>query len=311
MIKQKKISIIFSFRNEEQTLKELYCRTQAVLERSNFLYEMIFVNDASTDSSRTILTDLASKDQSVKAVHLSRCFGYNQGFMAGLEFSTGDAVIILDADLQDPPEEILKLTEKWEEGVDVVHAIREKREGENLFKMGLTSFAYKIIRKVSSIQLLDNAGNFKLISRRVGQELLKLKEHDPYLRGLVSWVGFKQDKIYYSRQKRFAGKGHFPVLKSSGPIKEFISGITSFSEFFFVVPFGSGLIFLILGFIVGCRECINVLFMQTPINWISTLILIVGGMQLISLGLAGLYLARIWKESAQRPRYIVESTINI
>ncbi|MDD3374794.1 MAG: glycosyltransferase family 2 protein [Candidatus Omnitrophica bacterium] len=311
MIKQKKISIIFSFRNEEKTLEELYRRTQDVLKRSNLLYEMIFVNDASTDGSLNILTNLALKDQSVKVINLSRRFGYNQSFMAGLEFFSGDAAVILDSDLQDSPEEIPRLIEKWELGAEVVHAVRQERLGENFFKLQLTSLAYKIIRKISSIELLENAGNFKLLSRRVVQELLRLKEQDPYLRGLISWVGFKQDKIYYKRQKRFAGKGHFPVLTSSGPIKEFISGVTSFSEFFPFLPIGSGLIFLILGLVAGFRELIIFLSGAMSPSWIITLILIVGGVQLISLGLVGLYIGRIWKEVARRPRHIVESTINV
>lgn len=307
------ISIIFSFRNEEKTLTELIKRVRQNLRQIPVDYELIFVNDCSTDRSLDILNSFAREDNRIKIINLSRRFGYNQSFLAGLRYSRGEAVITMDADLQDPPETISKLIEKWIEGIDIVHTVRSERKGENILKINLTTMAYRLINTISNIKLLDDAGNFKLISRRAADELLKLDEKDPYLRGLVAWVGFKQDRIFYMREKRYAGKSHFPIFRSIGPVREFLSGVTSFSgvPLTFSLVFGYLLIFASL--ISAIILCILKLGKGSFGWWHLNLVLtsFIAGVQLICLGFVGLYIGRIWNEVNGRPNYIVESTINL
>lgn len=299
------ISIIFSFRNEEENIPELIKRTKDAIEKTGYEYEIIFVNDASTDNSLQILKNYAQNDKRIKIINLSRRFGYNQGIFAGFSYAKGSAVITLDADLQDPPELIPDLIKKWEEGVDVVHTVRKKREGESKIKIILTKIAYKIINFVSEIKLLEEAGNYKLISRKALNEILKLKENDPYVRGLAGWVGFKQEYIYYTRQKRSKGKTHFPFLRSIGPFMEFISGLTSFSilPLFYIVVLGIGL------------KLLGILLLILSIFDIGSfwpgIIIFLTGIIVFSIGIVGVYTGRIWKEVLDRPNYIVENTVNI
>ncbi|MGB9677217.1 MAG: glycosyltransferase [Candidatus Ratteibacteria bacterium] len=305
MDKKSLISIVFSFRNEEENIPELIRRTREAIEKTGYEYEIIFVNDASTDNSLEILKEYAEKDKRIKIINLSRKFGYNQGLIAGLNYSKGDAVITLDADLQDPPELIPKMIKKWENGVDIVHTVRKKRKGESKIKIVLTKIAYKIINFVSEIKLIEDAGNFKLISRKPLNELLKLKEKDPYVRGLVAWVGFKQDYIYYIREKRVKGKTHFPFLRSMGPFMEFISGVTSFSILPLLYIVLLGIILSFLGIIFFILSIFHLLYF-----WIS-IIVFLSGIIVFSVGIVGIYIGRIWKEVIERPNYIVENTFNI
>ncbi|MCS7180300.1 MAG: glycosyltransferase [bacterium] len=299
------ISVVISFRNEEENIPELIKRIKESIEKTGYKYEIIFVNDASTDNSLEILKEYAEKDKRIKIINLSRRFGYNQGIMAGFCYTKGDAVITLDADLQDPPELIPELIKKWKDGVDIVHTVRKKREGESKIKNILTKLAYNIINFVSELKLLQNAGNFKLISRKTLNEILKLKEKDPYVRGLVAWTGFKQDYIYYVREKRYKGKTHFPFLRSMGPFMEFISGVTSFSILPLLYIVLLGIILTFLGIVFLLLSIFN--FLQL---WIG-LIIFLSGIIVFSIGIVGVYIGRIWKEVLDRPNYIVESTINI
>lgn len=299
------ISVVFSFRNEEENLPVLIKRTQETIEKTGYEYEIIFVNDASTDRSLEILKKYAEKDTRIKVINLSRRFGYNQGLIAGLNYANGDAVITLDADLQDPPELIPELIKKWEEGADIVHTIRTKRKGESKIKVILTKIAYKIISFISEVKLSQEAGNFKLISRKALNEILKLKEKDPYVRGIAGWVGFKQDYIYYVREERAGGKTHFPFLKSMGPFMEFISGVTSFSILPLLYIVLLGIILISIGLIISILSIFHILEF-----WIG-LILFLSGIIIFSIGVVGVYTGRIWKEVLNRPNYIVESLINI
>jgi len=305
MGKENLISIVFSFRNEEENIPDLIRRTIETIEKTDYKYEIIFVNDASTDNSLSILKKYAGKDKRIKIINLSRRFGYNQGLFAGLNYSKGDAVIILDGDLQDPPELILELIKKWEDGADIIHTIRRKREGESKIKTILTKIAYKIINFVSEPKLLEDAGNFKLISRKPLNEILKLKEKDPYIRGIASWVGFKQDYIYYIREKRAKGKTHFPFLRSLGPFMEFISGITSFSILPLLYIVLLGIILFFIGIVIFILSIFHILHF-----WIG-LIIFLSGITIFSIGVVAVYVGRIWKEVLNRPNYIVENTINI
>lgn len=191
--------------------------------------------------------------------------------MAGFSYAKGNVIITLDADLQDPPELIPELIKKWKEGADVVHTVRKKRLGETKTKIFLTKIAYKIINFVSEIKLMENAGNFKLISRKALNEILKLKERDPYVRGLAGWIGFKHDYVYYVREKRVKGKTHFPFLRNMGPFMEFISGVISFSilPLLYIVLLGIVLIFI--GIIFFLLSIFKLFYL-----WIALMIFLTG-----------------------------------
>ena len=222
------VSVVFSFRNEQENIPPLLDRLTSMFAAVHVQYELIFVNDASTDGSLALLADAHRKNPRVKVVTLARRFGVAEGVRAGMAAARGDAVVYMDADLQDPPEVIPQLIDAWQKGADVVHTVRTRRRGESPIKMGLTAIAYRIIRAGSSIQLPVDAGDFKLLSRRAVTHLLALNESDPYMRGLVTWIGFNQVLLPYERAPRHGGTTHFPFF-SRNPWKTFALGLTSFS----------------------------------------------------------------------------------
>src|SRR5262245_8750862 len=203
------ISVVLSFRNEEQVLQELVFRLKNAFSAMTEKYEFIFVNDASTDNSLAMLRRMAVEDCRIRVINMSRTFGVSQCALAGMSYSSGQAVITMDADLQDPPEVIPELVEKWREGADVVYTVRKSRASESKVKLAVTHWAYRVLRLTSDIDMPVESGDFKLMSRRVVNSLIRLNEKDPFLRGLVRWVGFKQVPVSYSREARFAGKSHF------------------------------------------------------------------------------------------------------
>ena len=307
------LSVVFSFRNEEDVLPELIKRLQNVLRPLDLEYELIFVNDASSDGSLELLQKEREKDKNIKIVNMSRVFGPAPCVMAGFRYSKGDAVIYMDADLQDPPEAIPTLLGKWREGADIVHTTRTKRKGENPLKMWVTDQAYKVINLVSDIHILKNTGDFKLLSRRAVNEVLRLSECDPYMRGVIQWVGFKQAQVFYERKPRAAGSSHFPLFKSSSPVKELIRGITSFSALPLYLALAIGFFvslgaFLYLIWIVITR----LMGMHQP-GWpaIMVTMLFLGGTILFTVGILGIYIGNIHYEIKSRPRYIIESKIGI
>lgn len=306
-----RLSVVFSFRNEEAVLPELIKRVEKALCTLPFDYELIFVNDASIDGSLEILLHHQASDKQIKIINMSRCFGTAPCIMAGLRYAKGDAAIYMDADLQDPPEVIPRLVEKWQNNVDVVHTIRIKRKGETAAKLWLTKCAYVVIHLLSDFELPRNAGDFKLLSRRALDEVIKLREYDPYMRGLVPWIGFKQEQVFYERDPRLLGRTHFLLWKSLGPIKEFLRGVTSFS----VLPLWFALIvglltsfgaFLYLSGIVVTK----LMGMHLP-GWPAVMVtlLFLGGTTLFSIGIVGLYVGRIYQDVKGRPLYIIESKI--
>lgn len=305
------LSVVLSFRNEAAVIPELLRRLNRVLSALDIEYELIFVNDASEDDSLRLLTEEASGNRRLRIITMSRRFGPAECALAGLAFSKGRAMVLMDADLQDPPELIPSLVDRWREGADVVYTVRTARRGESAIKMGLTRAAYRILRMVANIDLPVEAGDFRLMSRRVVDELLKLPERTPYLRGLVAWVGFKQVPVYYERQPRFAGRTHFPLLGSLNPLRTFLSGLTSFSSAPLVVLLPLGLAICVGS--VGAALAIWI----TP-QWRTAVPLsgMVGlgisalcGLQLASLGLIGVYIGRIYEDVRGRSRYIIDSVI--
>ena len=224
------VSLVFSFRNEEDVLDELIRRVVVTLDDIEYNYGLVFVNDDSSDRSLEILNSHRTTNPNIKIINMSRRFGVSPCIMAGLRFSRGDIVIYMDADLQDPPELIPQMITLFRNGADVVNTVRVLRRGESKTKMLLTRIAYRLINRVSDIELLENAGDFKLLSRRVVDEVIKLNEYQPYTRGLISWVGFRQEVITYERDARFGGNSKFSLLRSAGTLNEFINGFTAFSE---------------------------------------------------------------------------------
>lgn len=305
-----RLSVIFSFYNEAPVLNELVSRTTNSIDILGCDYELIFVNDDSTDNSLEILLDLAEQDGRIKIVTMSRRFGVHPCVLAGLRYASGDAVVYMDADLQDPPEQIPAMVEKFRQGADVVNMTRSARNGESATKMWITRMAYKVINRLSDVPIPENTGDFKLISRRVVDHLMTFRETDPFMRGLVYWVGFRQDTIHYVRESRFAGVTHFSMF-GSGPAKEFLRGITSFS----VAPLYLSLFIGLLATLIAFGNIISILIMKLmgknlP-GWtaIMTSTLFMGGTIHICIGIIGIYVGKMYTESKQRPLYIVKDIV--
>lgn len=305
------LTVVFSFRNEEDVLEKTISEVSDVLETNNITYELIFVNDNSTDRSLQILKTWSGRDSRIRVINMSRRFGVSPCVMAGFRFAHGDAVIYMDTDLQDPPELIPKMVELYRNGVDVVHTVRTKRFGETAVKMWITKLAYKIINRLSDIQLIENAGDYKLLSRRVVDEIVKLNEYQPYTRGLIPWIGFRQEAISYERRARYAGKTKFSLVKSAGPFNEFIKGLTAFSEFPLYASLFVGFIVAIGAFIyLGVIVTTKIYGFNLP-GWsaIMGIILLLGGITLITNGFIGIYIGRIFNNVKGRPSYIISDTI--
>lgn len=307
------LSVVLSFRNEEEVLEELTLRLAKTLESIPVSYELIFINDSSTDRSLEILNKEAAKNKNIKVINMSRVFGITPCIMAGLKYSKGDAVVYMDADLQDPPELIPEILAKFKaEKADVVYTTRLSREGESPLKMWVTKIAYRILRYTSKIDLPVDSGDFKLMSRRVVNELIQLGEKNPLVKGLVSWVGFKQVPFYYHRAKRFAGKTHHPFFKGSG-IQAFLFGLTAFSTLPLNIILLFGFVLSFLSFFFLAALLVMFFLGVTIPTWTAILValLIFGGSQMVTLGFLGIYLGRIYEEVKRRPNYVVESTLGL
>ena len=306
----KLLSVVFSFRNEENNLSELIKRVSETLKKlPNWKYELIFVNDSSDDNSEKILTDLI-KFHPITIINMSRKFGVGPCVLAGLKHSKGDVAIYMDSDLQDPPEIIPKLIEKFENGIDVVHTVRSKRLGEGKIKLFLTNIAYRLINITSEIPLPVNAGDFKLLSKRAIEHINSLKDYNPYIRGLSVWIGFKQDFVEYIRESRFSGKSKF-ISIFSGPLAQFIRGMTTFSTGPLYLGIYTG-IFAILFSLMLIIYALYAKYSGLAIPGSSGLIIIVAlfsGIILMTIGITGVYIARIYEQSQERPRYIIKNIV--
>ncbi|ABK43134.1 glycosyl transferase, family 2 [Magnetococcus marinus MC-1] len=304
------ISIILSFRNEEDNLDELIRRLKLAFVDVPEDFELLFVNDDSNDRSLEILERHHSEDSRIKILNMSRRFGVYECMLAGMIASVGDAVIYLDSDLQDPPELIPQMLEQWRNGADIVHTTRTERQGENAIKMFITRLAYRTINAISHVDMPENTGDYKLLSRHIVDRLITMDEIEPYMRGLIHWIGFDQRYIYYKREPRFAGEGHFPLLRSLMPTKVFINGLLSFS----VAPLYFA---LITGLVVSALALlyIVVILMTKLIGWnlpgwtaIMVAQLLLGGLNLFTVGVLGMYVGKIFKQIKNRPRFIVNTT---
>jgi polyisoprenyl-phosphate glycosyltransferase len=303
------VSVVLSFRNEEQVLPRLVERLTLALSAVGVRHELVFVNDASSDRSRGLLEEARRQDARIKLINMSRRFGVAECVIAGMRRARGDAVITMDTDLQDPPELIPELVQRWRDGADVVYTVRSARPGEPRHKIALTRWAYRIIRAIANVELPVDAGDFKLLSRRVVDELVKLEEKDPYLRGLVAWVGFKQVPVYYERQPRPAGETHFPLFRSKGPFVTLVTGLTSFSMIPLTGFLALGSTVCLLAMLGGFWAVLRALQGQAAgLLALGSVLLFVSGVQLVGLGVIGIYLGRVFNDVRNRPRYIIEST---
>lgn len=303
-------SLILPVYNEQENIKALYNRTKKVMDKLKGDYELIFVNDGSNDNTLHFLQTLNKLNGKVKIINFSRNFGHQLAVTAGLSFSTGNYVAVLDADLQDPPEILPKFFVQLDKGYDTVYAIRKERK-ENFFKKLAYNLFYRTLKEIANIDIPPDSGDFCVMNRRVVNAINSLPERNRFVRGLRSWVGFKQIGLSYEREARYAGESKYTLAKL---FKLAFDGIFSFSYIPLQLMFYFGFIFLILSFI-GILSAVYLRFFTTAYNRVpgfaTTIILVMlaGGIQLFSLGIVGEYMRRIYDETKQRPHYVIESTI--
>jgi glycosyltransferase involved in cell wall biosynthesis len=308
MPNKKLLSVVVPVFNESEVIQVFYGRLKSVLDSlASLAHEIIFVDDGSRDDSYKKVADLADGDRRVRAIKFSRNFGHQIAITAGIDSARGDAVIVMDADLQDPPELIPKFVEKWEEGYEVVYGSREKREGETRMKIFTASLFYRVLRKLIKIDIPVDVGDFRLMSRTAVGHFKKFKERDRFVRGLVSWVGFKQVGIPYARDKRWAGETKYPYRKM---IKFALDGITSFSSLPLRFASWLGFFVSVLAFLYLGSVFVQKAMGKTVQGWATIMVgmLFLGGVQLICLGIIGEYIGRIFNETKQRPLYVIEET---
>jgi dolichol-phosphate mannosyltransferase len=298
---------------EEEVANECYSRLTKVLsELSDYTYELIFIDDGSKDKTLTILENIAKNDDKVKIISFSRNFGHQCAISAGLNYVTGDAAVIIDADLQDPPEIIPEMISLWEEGNDIVYAKRKSREKETIFKIITAKIYYIVLNFLSDINIPKDTGDYRLISKRIVDEINKMPEHNKFLRGLFSWVGFKQIALEYERKSRYAGTTKYPIKKM---IRFGLDGIISFSTKPLRVVGQLGIITIIISFCLLLYALISYFINRDTVvtGWTSLIVAITffSGVQLLSLWIISEYIASIYDESRQRPPYIISKKINI
>ncbi|CAI2552842.1 glycosyltransferase family 2 protein [Apilactobacillus kunkeei] len=297
-----KISIVLPVYNEEAGIKNTIEVLENFVECQIETYEIIFVDDGSVDSSVDIIRHAQSQYENIRLVEFSRNFGHQLAITAGIRYAKGDAVVVMDADLQDPPSVIPNMIEKWQEGFDVVYGKRLIREGESFFKRFSAKAFYRVMHKVANVDIPLDTGDFRLMDRKVVDALSKLNEPEPFVRGLVSWVGFKQTAVTYERQERNAGVTKYPLTKM---IRLASDGITSFSEIPLKIVNYTGFISIIAGVIYGL---ITVFTGISTLTFAISLMCVLSGMIMLALGIIGDYLYRTFDASKHRPQYVVSNS---
>jgi len=302
------LSIVVPIFNEEQNLPELHSRLSDAARAITSSYEIVFVNDGSRDESRAILVLLSQRDEHVYYIHFSRNFGHQIAVTAGLDRCRGKSVVIIDGDLQDPPEVIPELYEKHKSGYDVVYARRSERKGETWFKRSTAKLFYRVLRRSTAIDIPLDTGDFRLIDRKVVDALKQMPEQNKFLRGQIAWLGFRQGEVLFSRDKRKHGKTGYPLSKM---LRFAMDGITAFSDrpLKLVTAMGFAISFLSFVIIVYAMYSHFVL-LRTITGWTSLIIssTFIGGVQLLSIGIIGEYISRMNKNILNRPLYVVESS---
>lgn len=301
------LSVVVPVYNEQAVLPEFHKRLSAVLETFGTAVEIVYINDGSSDESEAVLRRLRQTDAHVAVLELSRNFGKEAAMTAGLEYAAGDAVIIIDADLQDPPELIPQLVAAWREGNDVVTYRRLKREGETLFKRFCAHSFYRLLNRLSEIAIPVDVGDFRLMSRRAVDALVQLPERNRYMKGLFAWVGFPQKELTYERPARMAGYSQWSFLKLLGLA---LDGITSFTWAPLRLATVMGAIVAVGALVAGGLIVVKTLLYGNPVPGYPSMmcvVLFLGGMQLLAIGIQGEYLGRLFNESKQRPLYLLKS----
>jgi len=299
-------SIIAPIFNEEGNIPELCQRVVQTMDSTGESWELIMVDDGSQDNSANLIRDLSQNDPRIRKVLFARNFGHQLAVTAGLDYSRGEAVVIIDSDLQDPPEVILDLIAKWKEGYEVVYAIRSEREGESWFKLATASVFYRIIYRITEVNIPLDTGDFRLLDRKVVTIMNSMRERHRFLRGMSVWVGFKQVGVYYKRSARYSGETKYPLKKM---IKFASDAITAYSYFplqlaTYVGFICAGISILAIPVVIVLRLAGSQAFFGQATTLIAVLFL--GGVQLISLGILGEYIGRIYDEAKGRPLYIVK-----
>lgn len=307
---KKRVSVIVPFLDEQDNLPLLYERCNTIFEQLQESVEFIFIDDGSTDNSLQWAKHTAEQNSDVKFIQLSRNFGHQRAITAGMNLCTGDAAVIIDADLQDPPEVIADLIKKWKEGFEVVHAVRSKRKGESGLKIFLAHIFYRFLSQITEVQMTVDAGDFRLLDRKALDALNRLPEQHRYMRGLASWIGFNQATVEYERDARHAGITKYPLIKSVGLA---LNAITSFSgtPLRFILYLGTLLCTLSIGIGIYLLFVWNVL--QTApshagTTYLTLAIFFVSGLQMLCMGILGQYLRRVFDEIKNRPLYLIKNT---
>lgn len=303
-------SLVVPAHNEEGVIAELVARLKSVMDALDGDAEAILVDDGSRDRTYGLMLEATSSDARFRLIKLSRNFGHQIALTAGVDLAAGDAVIVLDADLQDPPEVVLELAARWREGYDIVYAVRDVREGETRFKRATASAFYRAFNRISEVEVPVDVGDFRLVDRRALDVFSQMRESNRFVRGMFSWIGLKQTGVLYHRQERFAGETKYPLRKM---LRFAATGVTSFSSAPLRAALNLGFVVSVLSFLIGMWSLVVRLagFFNVP-GWTSILVVVtfIGGIQLIVLGVIGEYIGDIHTEVKRRPLYVVEELEN-
>ena len=302
------LSVVAPVYNEVALLDEFYARVTSALQGLQF--ELVLVDDGSTDGSCELLARLASVDPRVHVVYLSRNFGHQTALTAGLDHAQGDAVVMLDADLQDPPELIARMLDHWRAGCDVVYAVREEREGESRFKLATANWFYRLFDKLAQVELQPNAGDFRLLDRQALDALLSMRERSRFLRGMTVWVGYRQAAVPYKRDPRYAGETKYTLSRM---LRFSLDAISSFSHRPLQLATLLGFLISTLAFVaIPVVVILRVAGSYLPgFGTVTIAVLLLGGIQLIAIGIIGEYVGRIYDEVKGRPLYLVRARLNV
>jgi len=309
-LSSKLLSIIVPCYNESEVIDQTVNRLKAIFaNQKDIAAELIFIDDGSKDQTQQILRKYADEDKRIKLICFSRNFGHQMAVTAGIDAASGDAVVLIDADLQDPPEVIHEMIEKWREGYDVIYGTRTERLGESVLKIATARGFYRLLNKLSDVPIPLDTGDFRLMSRAVVDTLKAMPERDRFIRGMVSWVGFRQTSLPYKRQERFAGYSKYPLAKM---VRFASDGILSFSTKPLQIAVGLGLLAAALALIGIVYALILRIFTSIWVEgWTALIIaiLFIGGIQLVCIGILGEYIGRIYNETKRRPLYVVKEYV--
>ena len=302
------VSVVAPMFDEEETVEVFYDRVRRALDGVRF--ELVLVDDASRDRTPELLDRLASSDPRVKVLHLSRNFGHQAAITAGLEHASGDAVVMLDGDLQDPPEVIPQMLDRWRAGADVVYGVRESRAGESRFKLVTASWFYRLFARLTKLDLRNNSGDFRLLDRRALNAVLAMRERNRFLRGMTVWVGYVQTAVPYKRDARYAGETKFTLRKM---VRFSLDAVASFSSFPLQIATFLGFLFASIAFLLLPLVVVARLLeiYDAGVPSLLFVVLLLGGIQLITVGIIGEYVARIYDEVKGRPLYLVRDARNV